>query len=196
MRQPLLLILGGIKMLIEFEGKSPVLDKETFIADGVKVIGDVTIKRFGSLWFNTVARGDVNKITIGEYTNIQDNSVIHVAGANETIIGDFVTVGHNATIHGCTIEDNCLIGMSATILNGAVIGEGSIIAAGALVRENMIVPKGSLVVGVPAKIIRPTTDEERASIHAQAVKYKTHWTKRYNLLPNAGGEIYNGEKII
>lgn len=183
-------------MLIEFEGILPKLHDKTFVAEGVKVIGDVTLKEYSSLWFNTVARGDVNRITVGRYSNIQDNSVIHVAGEHETIIGDFVTIGHNATIHGCTIEDNCLIGMSATILNGAKIGEGSIIAAGALVMENMVIPKGSLVVGVPARIIRNTTDEEKSSIHAQAVKYKTHWTKRYNILPDADGEVYNGEKII
>lgn len=183
-------------MLLEFEGNMPKLDEKTFVADGAKVIGAVTIKKYGSLWFNTVVRGDVNKITIGEYSNIQDNSVIHVADAHETRIGDFVTVGHNATIHGCTIEDHCLIGMSATILNGAVIGEGSIIAAGALVMENMIVPKNSLVVGVPARIIRNTTESDVESIHAQAVKYKTLWTKRYNLVPDADGEEYDGKRII
>ena len=183
-------------MILEFEGKMPALDEKTFVADGVKVIGDVTVKKYGSLWFNTVVRGDVNSITIGKYSNIQDNSVVHVGDEHETIIGDFVTVGHNATVHGCTIENNCLIGMSATILNGAVIGEGSIVAAGALVKENMIVPKGSLVVGVPAKVVRAITEEEKQSIHSQAVKYKTHWTRRYNLIPDADGEIYNGEKII
>ena len=183
-------------MLLEFEGIKPRLDKETFVAEGVKVIGDVTIKRFGSLWFNTVARGDVNKITIGEYSNVQDNSVVHVADKHETIIGDFVTIGHNATIHGCKIENNSLIGMNATILNGAVIGEGSIVAAGALIMENMIIPPGSLVVGVPGKIIRNTTESERDSIHAQAVKYKTLWTKRYKLIPDADGEVYDGKKII
>ncbi len=182
-------------MIKEFEGITPKLDENVFIADGAKVIGDVTIKEFSSLWFNTVARGDVNRIEIGRYSNIQDNSVVHVADDCPTIIGDFVTVGHNAVVHGCTIEDHCLIGMSATILNGAVIGKGSIIAAGALVKEKQIIQPYSLVVGVPGKVVK-TLSDDLDKIHAQAVKYKTLWTKRYKIMPDAGGVIYNGEKIV
>ncbi|SKC45566.1 gamma carbonic anhydrase family protein [Maledivibacter halophilus] len=182
-------------MIKEFEGIRPVLDEKTFVADGAKIIGDVTMKEFASIWFNTVVRGDVNRIEIGRYTNIQDNSVIHVADKFPTIIGDFVTVGHNATLHGCTIEEHCLIGMSTTVLNGAVVGKGSIIAAGALVRENQIIPPNSLVVGVPGKVIK-TLNEQWDSIHAQALKYKTLWTERYKIMPKAGGERYKGEKII
>ena len=182
-------------MIKEFEGIKPKLDEKVFIADGAKVIGAVTIKEFGSIWFNTVARGDVNRIEIGRYTNVQDNSVVHVADDFPTIIGDYVTVGHNATIHGCTIEDHWLIGMSATVLNGAVIGRGSIIAAGALVRENQIIPPYSLVVGVPGKVVK-TISENLDNIHAQALKYKTLWTERYKIMPDAGGERYGGEKIV
>lgn len=182
-------------MIKEFEGITPKLDEKVFIADGAKVIGDVTIKEFGSIWFNTVARGDVNRIEIGRYTNIQDNSVVHVADDFPTIVGDFVTVGHNATLHGCVIEDHCLIGMSATVLNGAVVGKGSIVAAGALVRENQIIPPNSLVVGVPGKVVK-TINENWDSIHSQALKYKTLWTERYGIMSNAGGEKYKGEKII
>lgn len=182
-------------MIKEFEGIQPTLDKKTFIADGAMVIGAVIMKEFSSVWFNAVVRGDVNRIEIGRYSNVQDNSVVHVADDYPTMIGDFVTVGHNAVIHGCTIEDHCLIGMGAIVLNGAVIGKGSIIAAGALVRERQVIPPHSLVVGVPSKVIK-SVPEDLDSIHAQAVKYKTLWTERYGIIPNADGERYHGEKIV
>lgn len=182
-------------MIAEFEGITPTIDDKTYIADGAKVIGAVTMKEFSSLWFNVVARGDVNRIEIGRYTNIQDNCVVHVADEYPTIIGDYVTVGHNAIIHGCTIEEHCLIGMGAVVLNGAVVGKGSIIAAGAVVRENQVIPPHSLVVGVPGKVVK-SMPGEWDSIHAQAVKYKTLWTERYKILPDAGGERYQGEKIV
>lgn len=182
-------------MTREFEGVQPALDPKTFIAEGARVIGKVTMKEFSSVWFNTVVRGDVNRIEIGRYSNVQDNSVVHVADKYPTLIGDFVTVGHNAVLHGCTVEDHCLIGMGAIVLNGAVVGKGSIVAAGALVKENQVIPPHSLVVGVPGKIVK-TVPEDWDHIHAQAVKYKTLWTERYNLMPDAGGERYHGEKIV
>jgi carbonic anhydrase/acetyltransferase-like protein (isoleucine patch superfamily) len=111
--------------MTEFEGNRPVVDKNTFIAEGARVIGKVTIKEFASVWFNTVVRGDVNSIEIGRYSNVQDNSVLHVADNYPTIIGDFVTIGHNCVIHAATVEEHCLIGMGAVILNGAVIGRGA-----------------------------------------------------------------------
>lgn len=181
--------------MIEFENKMPEVHAKTFIAEGARVIGKVTMKEFSSVWFNSVVRGDVNRIEIGKYSNIQDNSVVHVADEYPAIIGDFVTVGHNCVLHACTIEEHCLIGMGAVILNGAVIGKGSIIAAGAVVRERQIVPPHSLVVGLPAKVIK-SIPEEWDKIHAQAVKYKTLWTKRYGIIPDADGEIYQGEKIV
>lgn len=182
-------------MIKEFEGNMPELDSKTYIADGAIVIGKVKMKEFSSLWCNTVVRGDVNRIEIGRYSNVQDNSVVHVADEHPAIIGDFVTVGHNAIIHGCTIEDHCLIGMGAVILNGAVIGEGSIVAAGAVVKENQIIPPHSMVMGVPAKVVRSIPDSYE-SIHSQALKYKTLWTERYGIMPDAGGERYHGEKIV
>ena len=182
-------------MIKEFEGKSPELDPKTFIAEGAQVIGAVKMKEFSSLWFNTVVRGDVNHIEIGCYSNVQDNSVVHVSDTFPTIIGDYVTIGHNAVIHACTIEDHCLIGMGSILLTGSVIGTGSIIGAGALIRENQVIPPYSLVVGVPGKILKSTAGDA-GKIHAQALKYKTLWTERYKILPDAGGECYHGEKIV
>lgn len=182
-------------MKISFENQLPECHEKSYVAEGAKVIGKVSIDLFSSVWFNTVLRGDINTITIGKYSNIQDNSVVHVGDNHPTVIGDYVTVGHNAVIHGCTIGSHCLIGMSATILNGAVIGEGSIIAAGALVKENALIPPFSLVVGVPGKVVKTLTADVTA-IHAQAVKYKTLWTERYGFLKDAGGEVYSGEKIV
>ena len=179
----------------EFEGQRPDLDPKTFIADGARVIGAVKMKEFSSIWCNAVARGDVAHIEIGRYSNIQDNSVLHVADDYPCIIGDFVTVGHNAVVHGATVEENCLIGIGAIVLTGAVVGKGSIVAAGALVREGQIIPPHSLAVGVPAKVVRAIA-EDWDSIHAQALKYKTLWTERYGILPDAGGEGYQGEKIV
>jgi len=182
-------------MIKEFEGNQPIIDPKTFIADGAIVIGKVTIKEFTSIWFNTVVRGDVNRIEIGSYCNVQDGSVIHVADSFPTSIGDFVSIGHRATLHGCTIENNCLIGIGAIVLNGAIVGEGSIIAAGALVREKQVIPPHSLVLGIPGKIIKSIPDDWDR-IHAQAVKYKSLWTERYGLLVDGDGERYHGEKII
>lgn len=179
----------------EFEGKEPQVHAKTFLADGAIIIGAVTMKEYSSMWCNAVARGDVNRIEIGMYSNVQDNSVLHVADYNPCILGDYVTVGHNAVIHGAIVEDNCLIGIGAIVLTGAVVGRGSIVAAGALVREGQVIPPNSLVVGVPAKVVR-AIPEEWGSIHAQALKYKTLWTERYGIMPDAGGETYQGEKIV
>ena len=182
-------------MVFEFEGIMPVIDKKAYYADGAKIIGDVVIAEFASVWYNSVVRGDVSYIRIGKYSNIQDNSVLHVADDKPCLVGDYVTVGHNVVLHACVVENHCLIGMSATVMDGAVIGEGSIVAAGTVVTAGMKVPPNSLVAGVPGKIVKDVSDK-RDSIHAQAIKYKTLWTKRYGLLPDGGGEEYTGEKII
>ena len=182
-------------MIKEFEGKLPIISEKSFVAEGAQLIGNVIMEEYSSVWFNVVARADINVIKIGEYTNVQDNAVIHVDDNFPVTIGNYVTVGHGAIIHGCRIEDHCLIGMGATILNGAVIGMGSIIGAGALVKENEVIPPYSMVVGVPGKVIKHLS-ENTDRIHAQAVKYKTLWTKRYGYLPDAGGEVYNGEPIV
>ena len=174
-------------MVKGFEGNQPVFDTNTFIADSASIIGKVTIKEYSSVWFSAVLRGDINRIEIGRYCSIQDGSVVHVGYDFPTILGDFVGIGHNATLHGCIIEDHCLIGMGAVIMNGAVIGRGSIIASGAVVTANQVIPPHSLVAGMPGKVIK-SIPERWDSIHSEAVKYKTLWTERYGLLPDAGGE--------
>ncbi len=179
-----------------YKGILPTLDPKSHIFDGAQVIGDVRMAEYSSIWFNCVARGDVNTILIGKYSNVQDGTIIHNSDIYPADIGDYVTIGHGAIIHGCKIEDHCLIGMGSTILSGAVIGRGSIIAAGALVKEKAVIPPYSLVVGVPGKIIRTHDEKVIEKIHHQAIKYKTLWTKYYGLLPDADGEVYHGEQIV
>ena len=149
----------------------PKIDPSAYIAKGAIVIGSITLKKNVSIWHSAVLRGDINSITIDEGSNIQDGSVVHLADDYGVTIGKFVTVGHSAVIHACTIQDECLIGMNATILDGAVIGKQSIIGAGALVTKGSQIPEGSLVLGAPAKVIRPLTEEERLSIKPWADKY-------------------------
>ena len=159
-------------MIKKFRGKSPIIPDSCYISESVDLIGDVTLGENISLWFGAVVRGDMHFITIGNRSNIQDNSVIHVTtDVSPTRIGDEVTVGHNAIIHGATIEDRCLIGMGTIIMDDVVIGEGSIVGAGAVVPPNMIIPPRSLVVGLPAKIVRQTSDEELEMIIERAQHY-------------------------
>lgn len=182
-------------MIKKFEGMLPTINEKTYIAEGAQLVGNVIMEEYSSIWHNAVARADINTIKIGKYTNIQDNAVLHVDDTYATIIGDYVTVGHGAILHGCQVEDHCLIGMGSTVLNGAVIGRGSIVAAGALVKENEVIPPFSMVVGVPGRVVKQLS-ENTDRIHAQAVKYKTLWSIRYGYMPEAGGEVYNGEQIV
>ncbi len=159
-------------MLLEFLGKKPQLHESVFVAEGAQVIGDVVVGRDSSLWFNTVVRGDVNYIRIGDRTNVQDNSVIHVTHEKHpTVIASNVTVGHAAIIHGCTIEEFSLIGMGAILLDGCRIGERSLVAAGSLVTEGFSIPPGSLAAGVPARIVRRLSDEEMRRLEESAQHY-------------------------
>lgn len=159
-------------MILTFQGIRPVFNDTNFIAPSADVIGDVVLGEYTSVWFNTTIRGDVNTIRIGRECNVQDNSVIHVTGGTgPVVIGDRVTIGHSAIVHGCTVENNVLIGMGATILDQAVIGSGSIVGANALVTSRVQIPPGSLVLGAPAKVIRSLTEEEIASIGIFADKY-------------------------
>lgn len=149
-------------MIRAFQGTMPRVAPTAFVDDSAQVIGDVHIGAHASVWMNTVLRGDVNYIRIGDYTNIQDNTVIHVEeGLYPAILADHITVGHSALLHGCRIGPRCLIAMGAIILNDAEIGEGCIIAAGAVVREHAVIPAGSMVMGVPGKVRRAVTEKER-----------------------------------
>lgn len=159
-------------MIRALKGKSPSIHPTAFIAEQAIVVGDVSVGEFSSVWFNAVARGDVNSITIGNRTNIQDNSMLHVTtGKHSLEIGDNVTVGHNAVVHGCRIGNRVLVGMGAVVLDGAEIGTDSIVGAGALVPPGFVLPSGKLAVGVPAKAVRDLTREERQSIEESAENY-------------------------
>ena len=151
--------------------KSPQIHETAYIAEGAQVIGDVILKADSSIWYNTVCRADINRIVIGERTNIQDNSVIHLENDQGVLVENDVTVGHNAIIHGCSIADGALIGMGAIIMNGAVIGKGAVIGAGAVVKEDMVIPDFSLVVGVPGKIVKTLSPETYDDNVKWAAKY-------------------------
>ncbi len=166
-------------MISQFQNKSPVIPNSCYISQTVDIIGDVTLGEDVNIWFGTVIRGDMNYIKIGQRTNIQDNSTIHVTTQTApTIIGENVTIGHNAIIHGCKINDNCLIGMGSIIMDNAQIGEGSIIGAGSVITENTIIPPMSLCLGIPGKIIRKVTKNEFNEILARA-EYYVQFSKKY-----------------
>jgi carbonic anhydrase/acetyltransferase-like protein (isoleucine patch superfamily) len=148
------------------------IDASAFIAPGATVIGNVTIESDASVWYCAVARGDLEEIIIGEGTNVQDGCILHADPDEPCVIGARVTIGHGAIVHAATVEDDVLIGMRATILNGAVIGKGSIIAAGALVTPGTSIPPHSLVMGIPGKVIRTTNEEEISMISASAEHYR------------------------
>jgi len=166
-------------MIYPFKKWTPKLGVNTWIAPSADVVGNVTMGEECSIWFGCVVRGDVHYITIGDRTNIQDLSMIHVthykkedmSDGNPTIIGSDVTIGHRVMMHGCTIEDACLIGMSATILDGAVIGKESIVGAGSLVTKNKVFPPRSLIMGSPAKVVRELNDDEVKELYASATRY-------------------------
>lgn len=150
----------------------PKLGQNIFLASGVKIIGNVEIGDNSSIWYNSVIRGDVHYIKIGSQTNIQDCSMLHVTNGKYPLnIGNKVTIGHCVKLHGCTLEDLCLIGIGAIILDGAVVQNESVVAAGAVVRPNFVVPSGKLAAGVPAKIVRDLTDEEIANFEKSAERY-------------------------
>jgi len=157
--------------LARFLGQSPRIDPTAYIAPSATVIGDVRLGAHCSVWPSAVLRGDINYIEVGEGTNIQDGAVIHLADDFPALIGRYVTIGHLAMVHACVIEDECLIGMSATILDGAVIGAQSLVGAGALVTKGAKIPPGSLVLGSPARVLRALTPEERAALRDSAEKY-------------------------
>ena len=158
--------------VLSVAGLSPEVDESAFLAAGARVIGDVRLGPESSVWYNAVLRGDSASITVGAGSNLQDNVSVHVDAGGPVVIGENVSVGHNAVVHGCTVEDGCLIGMGSVILSGAVIGAGSLVAGGALVLGGTIIPPGSMVAGVPAKVRRELTDEEKLGILRNAEVYR------------------------
>jgi carbonic anhydrase/acetyltransferase-like protein (isoleucine patch superfamily) len=152
-------------------GRTPVIDQAAYTAPTSVVLGDVTLAAGASVWYHTVLRGDCESISVGAGSNIQDNCTVHADPGFPAVVGAGATVGHNAVLHGCVVEDGVLVGMGATVLNGARIGAGSLVAAAALVPQGMVVPPGSLVAGVPAKVRRPLTEEERAALALNAEHY-------------------------
>lgn len=151
--------------------QSPSLGADVYIARGAVVVGDVILGNRSSVWYNAVLRGDINRIEVGVDSNIQDNAVLHLSDDYPCIVGDRVTIGHGAIVHACTVEDECLIGMGVSILDGAVIGRNSIVGANALVPQRTVIPPGSLVLGAPAKVVRRLTDEEISKLARMAEKY-------------------------
>ena len=165
-------------MIIKFDGIMPEIHKSVFVAETAAVIGDVQIGMNSSVWYSAVVRGDMHSIRIGERTNVQDGVILHVVkGTYPCLIGNDVTIGHAAVVHGCTVHDKVLIGMNATVLDGAIIEEGSIIAAGALVREGQRVPKNRLFAGVPARDIRATTEKDFKRIISGSEEYVLYGTR-------------------
>lgn len=157
--------------IIEYKGKKPVLGERVFLAEGARLIGDVEIGDDSSVFYNAVIRADLAEIRIGKRTNIQDNVSVHLATDAGVHIGDDVTIGHNAVVHACDIEDNVLIGMGAIVMDGALIRKNSVVAAGALVPQGKEYPEGSLIVGTPARVARQLTDEEIRKFHEGVLHY-------------------------
>ena len=158
-------------MIMDFEGVTPRINKNTYISESVDIIGKVNVEENVNIWFGTRLRGDMNNIIIGENTNIQENSVVHVDINSPCIIGKNVTIGHGTIIHGCSISDNVLVGMGSIILNNAKIGKNTIIGAGSLVTQGKEFPEGVLILGNPAKVIRQLTEAEIESIQRSADNY-------------------------
>ncbi|MFF4548805.1 gamma carbonic anhydrase family protein [Streptomyces sp. NPDC001435] len=158
-------------LIVGMGGKDPEIDPEAFVAPTACVIGDVVLDRGASVWYGAVVRGDTERITVGASANVQDNVTLHADPGFPVTVGERVSIGHNAVVHGATVGDDCLIGMGATVLNGAVIGAGSLVAAQALVPQGMVVPPGSLVAGVPAKVKRELTAEEREGVTLNGTLY-------------------------
>lgn len=171
------------KNLLPYLNKLPSLNDSVFLASGAKIIGDVEIGENSSVWYNTVIRGDVHYIKIGEMTNVQDNSMLHVTNGKFPLnIGNKITIGHSVTLHGCTLNDLCLIGMGAIVLDGAVIEKNSMVAAGTVVKPGFVVPSGKLVGGVPGRVIRDLTGDEIEDINASAQRYVEYTNLTVNSL--------------
>ncbi|MDY0382292.1 MAG: gamma carbonic anhydrase family protein [Atribacterota bacterium] len=158
-------------MIVKFRNKSPLIDSTALVVENATLVGEVYIGKYSSVWFSAVLRGDIESISIGDYTSVQDGSVIHVAENLPTKIGNYVTIGHGAILEGCTVEDFSLIGIGATILNEVVIGKNSIIAAGTVVTPRTIIPAYSMVMGIPGKVVRQIGEEESSYLKEHAEGY-------------------------
>ena len=166
-------------MIRAFGGKHPQIHPSAFVEEIAQVIGEVVIGEQSSVWFCAVVRGDVFHIRIGARTNIQDGTVVHVSGGTHaTVLEDEVTIGHNVTLHGCHVERGCLIGIGAIVMDGVRVGERSLVAAGSLLTPGTIIPPRSLVMGAPARVKRPLTDEEAASLDLYWQNY-VEYTRQY-----------------
>jgi len=159
------------EQLQTYLSRPPRLGAEVYIAPGAVLLGDVTLGEQASVWPNAVLRADINRIVVGARTNIQDNCVLHLADDFPCIVGEYATVGHGAILHACTVEDEVLVGMGSTVLDGAVVGAQSIVGACALITQGTRIPAGSLVLGAPAKVVRALTASERAGLKSLAEKY-------------------------
>ncbi|MCS7008570.1 MAG: gamma carbonic anhydrase family protein, partial [Chthoniobacterales bacterium] len=157
--------------LEKYLGRQPDTSKAAFVAPNATILGSVTLGEDASVFYGAILRGDIQDIIIGNGTNVQDGTIIHLADEYPAIIGDYTTIGHGAMIHACTIGNECLIGMRSTILDGAVIGDHCLVAAGAVVTPRTVIPPGSMVMGAPAKVKRQLTDEEIAGLRPWAEKY-------------------------
>ena len=175
--------------LDKFLRKKPRLGQGVYIAKTAVVIGDVTLGAHSSVWYGAVLRGDINRIVIGHHSNIQDNAVLHLADELPCLLGNWVTVGHGAVVHACTVGDEVLVGMGAVILDGAVIGKQSIVGAKALVTQGMKIPPGSLVVGAPARVVRKLTKKECAKLKWWAQKYVDNGAYCLKHKINVGGPL-------
>ncbi len=172
-------------MAIEtFYEHTPSINKTAFIAASADLIGEVSIAEDSSIWYNTTLRADINFISVGKGSNIQDNSCLHVADDYGCEVGEYVTVGHSVTLHACKVEDKCLIGMGATVLDGAVIGHGSIVGANALVTKGSIIPPHSLVLGSPAKVVKTLDTATEEANYQHALKY-VMVAERYRMRPQS-----------
>ena len=166
-------------MIKSWKNLIPNIEEFCFVVDEWSISGDVVMKEKANAWFYSVIRADVNKITIGKYTNIQDGAIVHVTNTHATTIGDYVTIGHGAKLHGCTIHDNALIGIGAIILDGAEIGAGAFVAAGCVIPPNKKIPENVVVVGNPCKIIREVNEDEKAGVLERCMKYAEVYPEAY-----------------
>jgi len=176
--------------LLSLKDKEPKIDQSAYITPTATIIGDVAVGKDSSVWFNCVIRGDDNRIAIGEETNIQDLTMLHSDMGKPVVVGNRVTVGHSCVLHGCIIEDDCLIGMGSIVMTGTRIGRGSVVAAGSVIRENTVVPPFSLVAGAPAKVVR-TYKEDILEANRAAARNYLERAKVYKKLSNGKAIIVN-----